>query len=299
MQNQILELFKRSFPYIIRDDETVLNILSNESNKIIAKTDMQNKLIAVSVINKNSILLFCVDEEYRNQGIGTDLLRDSEEFIKSAGYDEIIIGEGFDYIMPGVPTSKRYFESVNENLHPRVDSVADDFFTKRGYEHSWDCNCFDMRFELKDFCQEEHSIGDTIEGISYRWAGMEDIKAIYDCTDDAFPEFTQWYKDEGLYDENSSHRVLIATVCDEVAGTLIVGADNEPSGLGSVGCTAVRPKFRGNHIAVNLVTLGTKYLRNIGMKEAYLSYTYSGLDKLYGYSGYKISVYYMMARKKL
>lgn len=299
MQNQILELFKRSFPFIIRDDKTVLNILSNESNKIITKTDMQNNLIAVSVVNNNTILLLCVDKEYRNQGIGTQLLKESEALIKNIGYNEVIIGAGFDYIMPGVPTSKRYYESVNESLYHSVDNIAGDFFTKRGYEHSWDFNCFDMRFELKDFCKEEHSIGDTIEGISYRWATIADTTAIYDCTDDAFKEFTQWYKDESLYSNNNSHRALIATACDEVAGTLIVGIDDEVSGLGSVGCTAVRPKYRGKHIAVNLVTLGTKYLRDIGMKEAYLSYTYSGLDKLYGYAGYRISVYYMMGRKKL
>jgi hypothetical protein len=35
------------------------------------------------------------------------------------------------------------------------------------------------------------------------------------------------------------------------------------------------------------------------MKEAFLSYTYSGLDRLYGAAGYKINVYYMMAKKNL
>lgn len=48
-----------------------------------------------------------------------------------------------------------------------------------------------------------------------------------------------------------------------------------------------------------MVTLGTKYLKESGMKEAYLSYTYSRLDHMYGYAGYKIFVYFMMAKKKL
>ena len=43
--------------------------------------------------------------------------------------------------------------------------------------------------------------------------------------------------------------------------------------------------------------LGTKYLKDIGLKNASLSYTYTGLDKLYGYSGYRISCYYMMGKK--
>ena len=46
-----------------------------------------------------------------------------------------------------------------------------------------------------------------------------------------------------------------------------------------------------------MVMLGTKYLKDIGLKNASLSYTYSGLDKLYGASGYKISTYYFMGEK--
>ena len=50
-------------------------------------------------------------------------------------------------------------------------------------------------------------------------------------------------------------------------------------------------------IGTNLVMLGTKYLKDIGLHKASLSYTYTGLDKLYGYSGYKISTYYFMGEK--
>ncbi len=93
-------------------------------------------------------------------------------------------------------------------------------------------------------------------------------------------------------------RVLIAVFRDEVAGALIVGAEDIEKGLGSVGCVAVRKGWRGRHIAVNLVTIGTKYLKDSGFRDAYLSYTYSGLDRMYGYAGYKICTYFMMAEKR-
>lgn len=86
---------------------------------------------------------------------------------------------------------------------------------------------------------------------------------------------------------------------DEVVGTLIISAETEGKGLGSVGCTTVKRAYQGKHIAVNLVVLGTKYLRDIGLKEAFLGYTYSGLEHLYGYAGYEICIYYMMAKKRL
>ena len=57
--------------------------------------------------------------------------------------------------------------------------------------------------------------------------------------------------------------------------------------------------YQGKHIAVNLITIGTKYLKDMGFKEAFIGYTYSGLEHLYGYAGYKIWVYYMMAAKEV
>ena len=107
-----------------------------------------------------------------------------------------------------------------------------------------------------------------------------------------------YYRDNALYQEGEGARVLIAVFRDEVAGALIVGAEDIEKGLGSVGCVAVRKGWRGRHIAVNLVTIGTKYLKDSGFREAYLSYTYSGLDRMYGYAGYKICTYFMMAEKR-
>ena len=46
-----------------------------------------------------------------------------------------------------------------------------------------------------------------------------------------------------------------------------------------------------------MVKLGTRYLKDLGLKEASLSYTYSDLDILYGASGYEISTYYFMGEK--
>ena len=300
MSKEIYELFRRTLPYIVRDEETALRIIENKENKILAERNAENQLIGISVIHKNTILLLCVEEMYRKQGIGSKLLRQSEEAITAAGYDEVTVGVGEDYLAPGVPTSKRYAPAVNERLDNRIDDTASHFFEKRGYVHDWgnECNCFDMKFPLYEFEKEEHSIDDTIDGVCYRFATTADKKSVCTCTDAACEEFTRWYQEEFLYTENESSRVMVAVADGKVVGTLMVDTDCK-SGLGSVGCTAVHPDYRGRHIAVNMVTLGTKYLKDVGMQEAYLSYTYSGLDRMYGYAGYKIFVYFMMAKKRL
>lgn len=298
MYEELYELYKRNLPFVVRDRETVLRILMNEENTVIEHRNEHNKLAGVSVVNQNTILLLCVDAPYQRQGIGTKLLKESEELVRRGGYDKVVAGNGFDYIMPGVPTSKRYFPAENEELYPGLDESASDFFTKRGYAHAWNCNCFDMRFPLERFDQDGFRAGDTIEGVTYRWAVPADVPGICACTDDAFSEFTGFYRNENLYTQSGSARVLLAVLDGEVAGTLIVetGDGGQP---GSVGCLAVKQAYRGKHIAVNMVTVGTKHLKDTGLKDAYLSYTYSGLDHLYGYAGYRICAYFMMAEKTL
>lgn len=299
MSQELFELYERNFPFIVREKETVLRILQNEGNTTIEHRNEQNKLIGASVINQNTVLLLCVDAEHRNRGIGTKLLTMSEDTVKANGYDKIVIGNGFDYIMPGVPTSRRYFDAENEELYPGLDETASDFFTKRGYTHSWNCNCFDMRFPLSRLEKNTYHVGDIIEGITYRWAAIDNLEEICACTDDACPEFTGYYQSKGLYAADSGTRVLIAVSDGQVVGTLIVGVEDAAKHLGSVGCTTVKRAWQGRHIAVNLVAVGTRYLKDIGLKEAYLSYTYTGLDHMYGYVGYKICIYFMMAEKEL
>lgn len=66
--NELFEIYKRNFPFIVRADNTVSYILENKNNRIIDKRNEQNQLIGVSVINENTIILLCVDKEYRHKG---------------------------------------------------------------------------------------------------------------------------------------------------------------------------------------------------------------------------------------
>lgn len=301
MQSELNALFRRNFLFIVREEGTVRSILGNKKCKYIEKRNNKNVLIGAAVIHNNTLLMLCVDKEYRNRGIGSELLTEAEQLIKNAGHEEITVGAGYDYLMPGVPTSKRYADAVNECLYEGLDYSASAFFEKRGYIHSWDCNCFDMRFPLSEFVKEEYNVGDTIDGICYRFATEADVPEVWKCVDAAYEEFTQYYKNMELYrgEGKQNPKVLIATDNDEVVGTLFVNLETEGEGLGSVGCTTVKPSHRGRHIGVNMVTIGTKYLKDAGMREAYLGYTYTGLDHMYGYAGYKICIYYMMAKKVL
>lgn len=302
--NEVYEIFRRNFPYISREEKTLIEIINNENNYIIKKKNEKDELIGCAIVNRNTIILLVIDKEYRNQGIGTELLNKCEEYIKENNYEKIVLGVGFNYLMPGVPTSDKEVESYNENIISDVTNTASNFFKKKGYVHSWgDCNCFDMKMNLNDFTQNEYSIGDTINEVTYRWATPNDIEDIVKCCDDACQyqdeKFSKYYINKKLYDSNSNQKVLVAVKNNKIVGTLIVSIETEGKDLGCVGCTCVMFSETHQKIGTNLVKLGTKYLKDIGLKKANLSYTYSGLDKLYGASGYMISTYYFMGEKNI
>ena len=299
MNDELYRLFRRNFPMIVREEAVVRGILGHEGNRVIEKRDAQGQLIGAAVVHGNAILMLCVDEGHRRQGVGSELLRLSEEVIMRAGHGEVVVGVGFDYLMPGVPTSRRYAPAVNERLDDRLDDSASIFFEKRGYAHSWGGNCFDMRFPLSEFPGVPYAIGEMIDGVVYRWAGPDDLEGVCACVDDACADFTPYYRTPQFYDGQGRDRVLVAEDGPEIVGALVVSLETEGTRRGSIGCTTVRTDHQRRHIAANLVLLGTAYLRERGMAEAYLGYTYSGLDHLYGLAGYKICVYYMMARKTL
>lgn len=302
--NEILEMFKENFPYVSREEDDLMKVLGNEGNVILTRRTPEGKLVGCAVVNKNTILLLVVDKGYRGQGIGDGLLRECEAIIRKGGHQKVVLGVGFDYLMPGVPTSRRYAPASHENLDPLLDTTASDFFEKRGYKHSWgDCNCFDMRLNLDDYQSDDHSIGDTIDDILYRWATMDDLEGIVICADDACQyqeeSFSRYYRNENLYANGSDQRVLVAVKDGRIVGTLIVSMERESKGMGNVGCTCVATDMTHQKIGTTLVCLGTGQLKEVGLKKAQLSYTYSGLDILYGASGYEVCTYYFMGEKEL
>jgi len=279
---EIYGLFRKTLPEIIRSPQTVEKTLQDPTNYIISTGNPQ-KPDGISVVNKNIILLLCVDSARQNEGIGTYLLQQSEAYISTQGYNNVIIGAGEEYIMPGVP--------MNNGAH--------NFFEKRGYTHSWgDTACLDMSQNLDNYSCDI-SIGDVLCDITYRWATAADIASTVECVTDAWKSFVQYYKDETLYEPNSATSVLIAEKNGEVLGTLMVSQNTEGEGIGAVGCTTTKGAFQGRGIATTLVKLGTKHLKEAGLRKGFLGYTYTDIVGMYARAGYEVCMEYFMAEKQL
>ena len=300
MTEELYRLFKRNLPFAMREEETALSILENPENRIWTHKAGGEAIVGAAVVHKNNILLLCVDAQYRNQGIGSKLLKQAEEYVKNSGFDKITIGVGDNYLTPGVPVKELPFEEeiANPALDPRLPEKNASYFIKRGYFHSWnDCNCFDMR---RVFSEDLLSVKEPeTPGIVYRFAHQGDLPAILECVSAAEEEFCEYYEESESYAPDSADKVLIALDGDSVVGTLMVDQETEGEGVGSIGCTTVHPDYQGRKIASSLIIRGAKHLYQSGMKEGFLGYTYSGLDKLYGKAGYRVCAFYFMAEKKL
>jgi ribosomal protein S18 acetylase RimI-like enzyme len=103
-----------------------------------------------------------------------------------------------------------------------------------------------------------------------------------------------------MYKHDSTTPILIAEKNNEVLGAIMV---NFEEGLhdntATLDCLATEQKHRGKGIATTLTTLGTKHLKDIGIRDVYLCYTYTGIANMYRRIGYEICMEFFMGEKIL
>ncbi len=299
MTEKLVELYKRNFPYLKADEDTARNLFSNKDNKVFERYNRFGELIAASVIYRNTIIMLAVDEKYRDHGIGSALLELSEDYIKNAGFDKVVFGVGAsDYLAPGVPSSEKLVDvtgSYPDKPWESIDNSGREFLKKRGYVHKSDGNIFDMDLCFDDVEPYEISVRDTVDGVTYRFAELSDKDSVIACCDSGADYFTSFYKNNELYSDGEE-RVFIACMEGEVVGNLLISTYGEP---GTIGCVTVSPKARGKKVGTRMCIAATSYIRQKGLNTSFLSYTYSGLDKMYGAAGYRVCIYYFMAQKEL
>ena len=71
---ELYELFCRCLPFAVREEAHARALLAAEENTVLTERDGNGKLIGAAVAHKNNILLLCVEEACRGQGIGSRLL---------------------------------------------------------------------------------------------------------------------------------------------------------------------------------------------------------------------------------
>lgn len=237
-------------------------------------TEVKNaQLIGFSVFNKNSILLMCVDENFRCMGIGNKLLKQTEAAIKAKGYHDIILGQGDSYLFQGVPYT---------------DEKDYSFFQNHGYTATR--ISADLIMDLKDFSLEACAVSQSPKDIIFRYAEKSDHEALLFAVNEVAPDWCRYF-------ENTENSVLLATENNEPIGFCIVEKNGTPysKNTGGIGCVGVVPRTRNRGIGLQMVANATADLKNVGCEKAFIGFT--DLVDWYGKLGYRIWMRFWMGSK--
>jgi ribosomal protein S18 acetylase RimI-like enzyme len=275
----IFELYNKNLPaYQMREDDWC-SWLKPELAEIKYVYDNE-KLAGFSLIHGGSIVLLCVDEQFRGRGFGSRLLRESEDFIKSKGMNKVTLGCGARYyILQGVP---------NEN--PEVVR----FFKKHGYEAEW--TSVNMTIKLAEFDLNKLEIPPLPENISFRFAEDADKPALLAAVEDADSDYggSNWvsiFKD-------CDDPVMLAVRGEEILGFQILTTESVfVENGGDIACVGVIHSARKLGIGRHMVARGMQWLKEQGCE--FIELRYVELVDWYNKLGFYVECEQWMGEKRL
>lgn len=242
--NTHYSLYTRAFPAYPVSAGTFERI-TDENAAILTSSDRAGNLMGFAVVRGNTISLLCVDESYRRQGVGSDLLARAEEHIRHSGGEKVTLGQGFGYIFQGVPED--HTEAVS-------------FFQKRGYTSNW--TSVNMKIDLRTYDLSKLTIPACPDDVSFRYAGESDRAELIRAVETVEQNWLKYYAKDDVC-------VLLAVRNGAIAGFEIVSAnkakfrfDGETSG--SIGCVGVLPSQRRNGIGLRMAAEGLAELKKHG-----------------------------------
>jgi len=279
--NRIHELYNNSFDLLkISKDNFEERLLENEYRKIFFLTEIHNVIIGYLIMVNNSIVLLIVDEAYRNNGIGSNLLFMGEQEIKIK-YDQVNLVAP-DFFMCGVPldTKSSYYK----------------WFEKRGFVYDW--TPFDMIVDLENYEYKDEDFLCSLEGAIFKKLdkNSDEMSSCYNGANSVSDGWGEYYKGD-------SDEAIIAVKDTEVIGGAIASSsilfDLSLKKTGSFGAIWVLEKYREKGIGMKLYQKALSDLKSRGFKYCHIYYTYAPLDLWYGKLGAKKYIEYWIGTKKI
>lgn len=242
MFNKLYRLFRTCFANYPASEEVFREQLKPEHARILSKYD-GDRLVGYALIHANSISLLCVDPDYRNRGIGSRLLKLSEEMILSTDAQTIVLGRGKHYLLQGVPAN---------------EPSAQRFFERHGYTANW--VSVNMELSLADYDPSHFPIPAAPDGLQFRPATESDRPALLQAVTDANPGWTRVF-------ETCVDPVILAILEGKIVGFAIVnprgGRFGDPgTRTGDIGCVGVIHSARNQGIGRQMVTYGIEWLKS-------------------------------------
>ena len=279
MREEIYQLYQKCFPDISVLPSTFSERFENDECYLLTYQE-KKRLLAFSLVEKNSILLLCVDPAFQGKGIGTKMLSKTEQVIRQNGYDTIQLGVGNRYLYPGVPTN--------------LPNSSVSFFEHFGYNATKER--VDMTMNLDEFTFSKLSLPIPEHPSFYSYATEQDWIELEGAIASVNPKWSHPLK-------NSTGRILIVKLQGKIAGFAQVKTGGKETifsrakELGYIDYVGVLPEYRKLGLGRRLVAYGTKELQRLKCEMAYIGST--ELEKWYERIGYKTYLRFWMGHKKL
>ena len=256
------QIFKSCFPELKIDEYNFNKLAFSDETKVFRKGE------GFAVCRGSRITLLCVAPETQRQGIGSALLKQCEEHIKSSGNTHAFIGGNM-----------------------LIGAVGDshEFFRKHGYRLSGDFT--EMELVLRNFTAPKADIPENAEFSFYNG----DIETLREAVAEVDEEWVQYFDEDGYF--------FCCFMDGELASFCIVGDDEHcllsdgASRIGSIGCVGTVPKFRRKGLGLQMVALAAEWLKDRGCDSVFIHYTH--LYNWYGKLGAEVFLRFTTAEKEL
>ncbi|AAM23519.1 ribosomal protein S18 acetylase RimI-like enzyme [Caldanaerobacter subterraneus subsp. tengcongensis MB4] len=235
------------------------------------------------------IQVILVDSDYRNKGIGSELLRKAEEALKANGVKTVVLGQDPWHYFPGIPSE--YIDTV-------------EWFKKKGYVEfgeEYDLYCRlngEGQVTLPVFPEVEFKILD-------KWQKNSFLEFLNRC----FPG--RWEYEAIKYFEKGGEgrEFVVAEKKGKIIGFCRINDSKSPfiaqnvywaplfeEELGGIGPLGIDPEERGKGYGLAIVQAGMYFLNQRGIRNIVIDWT--NLVDFYGKLGCKVWKRYIKYEKQ-
>lgn len=276
--NEYAELFCTCFPELEVSESIIAEKLRDVN--FISRYHDSGKLAGFSAVKDNSVVLLCVHPDFRGQGTGGALLRETEQYIRERGHRTAVLGRS---------SCDLFFGAVIDNMSHR-------FFEKHGYRAF--NGCLSMLMYADEFsCNELTDKYPVPEGVKFRISENGADEGIISAVEKVEPKWTKYYENCG------GRTVITAEISGRTSGFITADADaatiatDTGCRTGRIDYVGVVPEERNKGTGTALVAYTLNYLKNKGCTEIFIGYT--SLDTWYQRFGFEDYLWYWMGEKEL
>ncbi len=236
------------------------------------------------------IQVILVDSEYRNKGIGSELLIRAEQSLRTKGAKTVVLGQDPWHYFPGVPSE--YIDTV-------------EWFKKKGYVE------FGEQYDL--YCRINGEDKITLPALP-----EVEFKILSDVQKDSFVEFLskcfpgRWEYEALKYFEKggTGREFVVAEKRGKMIGFCRINDSKSPfiaqnvywaplfeEELGGIGPLGIDPHERGKGYGLAIVQAGMYFLNRRGVRNIVIDWT--NLVDFYGKLGFQIWKKYLELKKTI